>query len=125
MSVADTLSVEELYLAIEKRNAAELAETKEQLDAARKTVKELETKVREIKKRPGMSRKSAAPVSQGEESGVILDALGGRELTSANEISELVDLDPKEVAAVLQALVVEGKVVAEGKGRGKRYQLAA
>jgi len=124
MSVADTLSVEELYLAIEKRNAAELAETKEQLDAARKTVKELALRIREIKKRPG-SRKSAAPEAPGEESSAILDALGGRELTSANEVAELVGLDPKEVANVLQALVVEGKIVVEGKGRGKRYQLAA
>jgi len=124
----DNLSLEELYKEIERRKQTEQAETRRQLEEARKVVRELEAKLGESDSK--FVRKSAASASSknritlGEKTERILTALEGRDFTGAAELASLVGFDGNALRDALGSLTEEGKLVREGKARGTKYKLA-
>lgn len=124
----DNLSLEELYKEIERRKQTEQAETRRQLEEARKVVRELEAKlgesdVKSVRKSAGSSA-SKNRITLGEKTERILTALEGRDFTGAAELASLVGFDGNALRDALGSLTEEGKLVREGKARGTKYKLA-
>ena len=126
----DNLSIEELYSEIERRKAADQAETRRQLEEARKLVRELEAKLGEsdskfTRRAPAASSSSSkSRITLGEKTERILTALEGRGFTGASELASLVGFDGNALRDALGSLTEEGKLVREGKARGTKYKLA-
>ncbi|MEN9355339.1 MAG: hypothetical protein RL318_2664 [Fibrobacterota bacterium] len=124
----DNLSIEELYSEIERRKAADQAETRRALEEARKLVRELEAKLGEsdskfVRRAPAASA-SKSRITLGEKTERILTALEGRGFTGASELASLVGFDGNALRDALGSLTEEGKLVREGKARGTKYKLA-
>jgi len=124
----DNLSLEELYKEIERRKQTEQAETRRQLEEARKLVRELEAKLGETEvkfvRKNASSATSKNRITLGEKTERILTALEGRDFTGASELASLVGFDGNALRDALGSLTEEGKLVREGKARGTKYKLA-
>lgn len=124
----DNLSLEELYKEIERRKQTEQAETRRQLEEARKLVRELEAKLGETEvkfvRKNASSAASKNRITLGEKTERILTALEGRDFTGASELASLVGFDGNALRDALGSLTEEGKLVREGKARGTKYKLA-
>lgn len=122
------VSFEELLQEIERRNFIEQTEIQRQLDDARQLVRELETKLRELKT-DSIVRPSVAPFmkvrfSLTEKTEKILTCLAGRDFSGVGEIAGLVGCSATEVPTALRLLVSSGKIIRVGQRRGTRYKLA-
>lgn len=121
----ENLSLEDLYREIEARKSAAQAETRRELEEARRKVRELEAKLGESQ---SSSRKAVGlpkpKLSIGERAERIFSALDGRDFTSAQDLASLVGFDGNALRDTLQSLVDEKRVIREGKARGTKYKLA-
>jgi hypothetical protein len=122
-----SLSLEDLYKEIELRKAAETKVIREQLEAAKKLVRDLEAKLAETSgivppaaKSPKLPKSSLSGAEKAER---IFTALDGKGFVSGAELAGLVGFDGNGLRDALQDLLTEGRIAKEGKARGTKYKL--
>jgi len=123
-----SLQIEEIYKEIERRKSAEVNVVREQLEEAKKVVRELEARLAVLSGAATLATKAEklpkSRLTGAEKAERIFAALEGKGFVGGAELVALVGFDGNTLREALQDLVTEGKVVREGKARGTKYKLA-
>ena len=123
----EQLGLEDLYKEIERRKSAEVGVVREQLEEAKKVVRELEAKLASLSGAAAPVAKAAklpkSRLTAGEKAERIFAALEGKGFVGGAALGALVGFDGNSLRDALQALVVEGRIAKEGKARGTKYKL--
>ena len=124
----ETLSINEIEAELLRRKSAAVDGIRVELESAKKKVRELEAKLAEAlgtaKKEAKAARGPKLRLTPGEKADLILKALAGKGLVSAETVADVVGFDGQTLRDALGELVAERKVVKEGKARGTKYKLA-
>jgi hypothetical protein len=121
------LSTEDLVKEIQRRKSAEVGELRRQIDEHKKSIRDLEDRIRSRDGEAAPVRRARSTVTAlpaGERAERVLTALEGAAGINVAEIAAKVGFEGISLKKTLDDLLSERKVARTGKARGTKYKLA-